>query len=114
VLFAVALRGIVGLRFLALLMVGGLACFHDYLIAHNMTTHESIRHNTVHATPYSRGGYFSNHLHLLLGPRLPSLLALREPAESPEGDLEAQRAAIPEGHTRGRDEDVSPGAVVDM
>lgn len=71
-------------------MVGGLCGFHDFLIANAMTTNESIKHNEVHRTPYSRGGYIANHLHFLFGPRMPSLLRLREPTDSPEDDLEAQ------------------------
>eukprot|EP00039_Didymoeca_costata_P018542 m.333903 g.333903 ORF g.333903 m.333903 type:complete len:310 (-) comp17243_c0_seq1:4363-5292(-) len=60
--------------------VGGLWCFHFFLIANGQTTYEHIRRTylTAYDNPYNRGSC-NNWLFVCFSPRPPSLIRLRDP-----------------------------------
>ena len=75
------IEGIICISSLA--SVGGLACYHSYLVANEMTTNEDIKgiysskRYKNHVNPYSHGSCCCNCFYVLCSPRQPSLLDRR-------------------------------------
>lgn len=101
--------------FFSIWSVAGLAGFHTYLTALNMTTNEDIKGTFKPSTgnPFSAGSYFSNCGVVVCGPNPPSLIDRRgwvsehdippAPAASASGTVTREFASSPPGaHSAGR------------
>jgi len=68
------------LAFLTVILVGGLVAFHCGLISEMQTTNESIKYmyDDTDENPYYRGSWRHNISYLMFGPRVPSVMRLRE------------------------------------
>jgi len=73
------------LSFIVAWTVGGLGCFHWFLVSSGFTTNEHIRsvYRTREDNPYNRGSCLSNASGACCGPRPESLIKLREPVKDP-------------------------------
>jgi len=74
------------LTFFLLWSVGGLACYHAYLIYHGITTNEDLKGATKRPRPYDRG-FKGNCLFTLCGPCHPSYLDLSKVYYNPDEPL---------------------------
>ena len=89
------IEGIICLSSLA--TVGGLACYHSYLVATATTTNEDIKgtYNPKKfknpTNPFSHGNCFANCCHVLFSPRLPSLIDRRGLVDPTEEEVVHQQ-----------------------